>query len=341
MRVAVTGAGGRLGRALIAALEDAPFTGPLGPLAWSRPAYDLDDPEAAVRCIRQTVPEVVIHAAAWTDVDGCAREPERAMRRNALAVAELADACVRSGTDLVLVSTNEVFDGRRTDGRGYTPEDGPRPGNPYGASKLAGEAAAQAAFLGHGGLIERPGAPGRSDAPGRSGAPGAVSASAAVGMPARPAAAPQLAIVRTAWLYGSPGNDFPVRILAAADRARAAGEPLRVVGDEIGSPTFAPDLAEGILDLLASGTFAGIHHIVNAGAVSRADWGRHILAALEVEVPIVETSLAAWTRPSTPPAWSVLAATALPSGEPLRPWQAAFADYRPVLARERAGATRR
>ena len=335
MRVAVTGAGGRLGRALIAALEDAPFTGPLGPLAWSRPAYDLDDPEAAVRCIRQTVPEVVIHAAAWTDVDGCAREPERAMRRNALAVAELADACVRSGTDLVLVSTNEVFDGRRTDGRGYTPEDGPRPGNPYGASKLAGEAAAQAAFLGHGGLIERPGAPGPSDAA------GAVSASAAVGMPARPAAAPQLAIVRTAWLYGSPGNDFPVRILAAADRARAAGEPLRVVGDEIGSPTFAPDLAEGILDLLASGTFAGIHHIVNAGAVSRADWGRHILAALEVEVPIVETSLAAWTRPSTPPAWSVLAPTALPSGEPLRPWQAAFADYRPVLARERAGATRR
>jgi dTDP-4-dehydrorhamnose reductase len=263
------------------------------------------------------------------------------MRRNALAVAELADVCVRSGTDLVLVSTNEVFDGRRTDGRAYTPEDGPRPGNPYGASKLAGEAAAQAAFLGHGGLIERPGAPGRSDAPGRSGAPGAVSASAAVGMPARPAAAPQLAIVRTAWLYGSPGNDFPVRILAAADRARAAGEPLRVVGDEIGSPTFAPDLAEGILDLLASGTFAGIHHIVNAGAVSRADWGRHILAALEVEVPIVETSLAAWTRPSTPPAWSVLAPTALPSGEPLRPWQAAFADYRPVLARERAGATRR
>jgi dTDP-4-dehydrorhamnose reductase len=224
------------------------------------------------------------------------------MRRNALAVAELADACVRSGTDLVLVSTNEVFDGRRTDGLAYTPKDGPRPGNPYGASKLAGETAAQAVFLGR---------------------------------------APQLALVRTAWLYGPPGNDFPVRILAAADRARVAAEPLRVVGDEIGSPTFAPDLAEGILDLLASGTFAGIHHIVNAGAVSRAGWARHVLAALGVEVPIVEISLATWTRPSTPPAWSVLAPTALPSGESLRPWQAAFADYRPFLARERAGATRR
>ncbi len=335
MRIAVTGAGGRLGRALIAALEEAPFTGPLGPLAWSRPSYDLDDPEAAARCIRQTAPEVVIHAAAWTDVDGCAREPERAMRRNALAAAELAEACVRSGTDLVLVSTNEVFDGRRTDGRAYTPEDGPRPGNPYGASKLAGETAAQAAFLGHGGLIERPGAAGRA------GAPGTASDGPAVGMPARPASAPQLAIVRTAWLYGPPGNDFPVRILAAADRARVAGEPLRVVGDEIGSPTFAPDLAEGILDLLAAGTFAGVHHVVNAGAVSRAGWARHILAALEVEVPIVEISLATWTRPSAPPAWSVLAPTALPSGEPLRPWQAAFADYLPILARERTGATHR
>ena len=130
MRVAVTGAGGRLGRALIAALQDAPFTGPLGPLAWSRPAYDIDDPEAAARCIRQAAPEVVVHAAAWTDVDGCAREPERAMRRNAMAVAELAEECVRAGADLVLISTNEVFDGRRTDGRGYAPEDRPRPGNP-------------------------------------------------------------------------------------------------------------------------------------------------------------------------------------------------------------------
>jgi dTDP-4-dehydrorhamnose reductase len=302
MRVAVTGAGGRLGRALVAALEDAPFTGPLGPLEWSRPAYDLDDPEAAARCIRQSAPEVVVHAAAWTDVDGCAREPERAMRRNALAVAELAEACVRAGTDLILVSTNEVFDGRRTDGCGYEAGDRPNPANPYGASKLAGETAAQAVFLGH---------------------------------------APQLAIVRTAWLYGPPGNDFPARILAAADRAQAAGEPLRVVGDEIGSPTFAPDLAEGIMDLLAAGTFAGVHHIVNAGFVSRAGWTRHVLAALRVDVPIAEIPLAAWARPSAAPAWAVLAPTPLPSGEPLRPWQEAFADYLPFLERQRAEAARR
>jgi dTDP-4-dehydrorhamnose reductase len=331
MRVAVTGAGGRLGRALIAALQEAPFTGPLGPLAWSRPTYDIDDPEAAARCIRQAAPEVVVHAAAWTDVDGCAREPERAMRRNAMAVAELAEACVRAGVDLVLVSTNEVFDGRRTDGRGYAPEDRPRPGNPYGASKLAGETAAQAAFLRHGGLIDGMGAVG---AVGPASTPATGASSAPI------PAAPQLAIVRTAWLYGPPGNDFPARILAAADRARASGEPLRVVGDEIGSPTFAPDLAEGILELLAAGTFAGVHHIVNAGSVSRAGWARHVLAATGVEVPIVEIPLATWTRPSAPPAWAVLTPTLLPSGEHLRPWQAAFADYAPLLQRERAANSR-
>ena len=333
MRVAVTGAGGRLGRALIDALRDAPFTGPPGPLAWSRPTYDVDDPEAAARCVRQTAPEVVVHAAAWTDVDGCAREPERAMRRNAMAVAELAEACVRAGTDLVLVSTNEVFDGRRTDGRGYAPDDRPRPGNSYGASKLAGETAAQSAFLRHGGLIDVPGtvSPRAGDAVG----PGVAS------VPAVSPDAPRLAIVRTAWLYGPPGNDFPARILAAADRARAAGEPLQVVGDETGSPTFAADLAGGILELLAAGTFAGVHHLVNAGSVTRAGWARHVLAAMGFEVPIVEIPLATWTRPSAPPAWAVLAPTPLPSGQPLRPWQAAFADYAPVLLRERAADARR
>jgi len=314
MRVAITGAGGRLGRALLGALEEAPFTGPFGPLAWSRPDYDLDDPSAAGRVVGRDAPEVVVHAAAWTDVDGCAREPGRAMRRNALAVAELAEACAAAGTDLVLVSTNEVFDGRRTDGRGYAPGDRPAPGNPYGASKLAGEAAAQAAFLRRGGVLD-----------------------AAVGTPP---AGPQLAIVRTAWLFGPPGNDFPARILAAAERARAAGEPLRVVGDEVGSPTYASDLADAIVELLGGGAYAGFHHVVNGGAVSRAGWARTVLGAARLDVPVAEIPLAAWARPSAVPAWAVLAPTPLPSGEPLRPWEAALADYLPFLLRGHAPVAR-
>ena len=305
MRVAVTGAGGRLGRALIAAFADAPFTGLAGPTGWSRPDYDLDDPTAAVRHVGRDRPEVVVHAAAWTDVDGCARDPGLAMRRNRDATAELAAACVAAGVDLVVVSTNEVFDGRRTDRRGYRPEDPTRPLNPYGESKLAGELAAREAY----GPRSEP----AGDGDGRR----------------RPA----LAIVRTAWLYGPPGGDFPSKILAAAERARAAGEPLRVVGDEMGSPTLAADLAEAIVELVGSGEIGGIHHYVNIGAVSRADWARAVLRLADREVPIEEVPATTWVRASTPPRWAVLEADRLPSGEPMRPWTEALADDGPWLRR--------
>ena len=146
MRVAVTGAGGRLGRALVAALDDAPFTGMRGPLAWPRAIFDLDAPDAVGGLLDRERPEVVVHAAAWTDVDGCARDPELALRRNGVATGVLARACAERGIDLIVVSTNEVFDGRRTDGRGYAVTDEPAPINAYGASKLAGERAACEAF---------------------------------------------------------------------------------------------------------------------------------------------------------------------------------------------------
>ena len=299
MRVAISGAGGRLGRALVAAFAEAPFTGIAGPLAWDRSAFDLDDPAAAARLIARDRPEVVVHAAAWTDVDACARQPELALRRNGTAVGELARACAAAGADLVYISTNEVFDGTRTDGRGYLADDQPSPPNPYGASKLAGELAAREAY----------------------------EASAQ---------SPALAIVRTAWLYGPPGNDFPAKILAAAERARGAREPLRVVGDEFGSPTSTADLAEAVVELVGSGASGGTWHFVNAGAVSRADWAREILRLTGTELPLEEVPAATWPRASAAPRWAVLEPTLLPSGEPLRPWREALADQVPWLLRARA-----
>jgi dTDP-4-dehydrorhamnose reductase len=295
VRVAVSGANGRLGRALLAALADAPFTGLTGPIAWARPDYDLDDLTAPDRLIRRDRPETVVHAAAWTDVDGCARDPELARRRNGEAVGALARRCAANGIDLILVSTNEVFDGLRTDGRGYRPDDPTDPPNAYGVSKLAGETAAGAAFA------------------------GASAAGPAAG-------APRLAIVRTAWLYGAPGDDFPAKILAAAERARAGGEPLQVVGDEYGSPTAAADVAETIVELLGSGEAVGTHHLVNAGVASRADWARELFRQLRLAVELVEVPATTWTRASTPPPWGALEPTPLPSGEPMRPWPEALAD---------------
>jgi dTDP-4-dehydrorhamnose reductase len=148
--IAVTGPGGRLGRALVDNLAGQGET----IIRAGRPDYDLDDPAAARRLIETHRPGTVIHAAAWTDVEGCARQPELALRRNAAAVQELAEACAESNTTLVLISTNEVFDGQRVDGQGYAEDDPPQPLNAYGTSKLRGELAASAAFSG------RPG-PGR------------------------------------------------------------------------------------------------------------------------------------------------------------------------------------
>jgi len=295
MRIAVTGASGRLGRALVAALEDAPFTGPAGPIAWGRSAFDLDSPDRIGERLDADRPEVVVHAAAWSDVDGCALDPALALRRNGTATGILAEACAARALDLVAISTNEVFDGRRIDGLGYRPGDAPAPGNPYGASKLEGERLATAAY--------------------RRGTTG------------------NLGIVRTAWLFGTPERDFPSRILASAARAATLGEPLRAVADEWGTPTYIHDLADAIVELLAADAVDGIHHVLNGPAASRADWARDVIARAGVEVDILEVPSTTWQRPSNPPRWGVLAPTPLPSGESLRPWRDAMADYGPKLLR--------
>ena len=201
MRVAVTGATGRLGRALVEALEDAPFTGPMGPIAWSRPELDLDTLDAAAvdRLIERDRPEVVIHAAAWTDVDGCARDPELAPRAaTATRRARSPRPAPRPASTSPLVSTNEVFDGARTDGRGYAADDERTPDQPLRREQAPRRAQAWAAYAARGRRAWRS--------------------------------------LRTSWLHGPPGNDFPEKIARAALRARDAGEPLKAVADEIGRP---------------------------------------------------------------------------------------------------------
>ncbi len=299
MRVAVTGAAGRLGSALIAALADAPFTGATGPTAWRRDAFDLDAPEGIGSRLDRDRPEVVVHAAAWTDVDGCALDPELALRRNAVATGVLAAACAARGVDLLMISTNEVFDGDRLDGHPYLATDPVSPANPYGASKAEGERLATLAF---------------------EASPGTARGGV-------------LGIARTAWLFGSPGRDYPSRILDAVERARAAGEPLRVVSDEWGTPTYTADVAEAIVGLLAEDATAGIHHLVNGLFATRSQWARYVVGRAELDIEVVDVPAATWTRPSRVPRWGVLAQTPLPTGEPMRSWPDAMADYAPALLR--------
>jgi len=133
-RVIVTGAHGQLGRQLVLAFTAA------GDEVRGLGRADLDLGDAAAgEVIAALRPEVVVNAAAWTDVDGCARDPDRAMLLNGVAPGRLASGAARVGALFVQVSTNEVFDGSAE--TPYAEDDAPSPINPYGASKLAGEQA--------------------------------------------------------------------------------------------------------------------------------------------------------------------------------------------------------
>ena len=133
-RVAVTGAGGQLGGELVRAFGGAGDE----VLALGRGDLDITRPSDLDRLVGWH-PEVVVNSAAWTDVDGCARDPERAALTNGVAAGEVARAAAAVGALIVQISSNEVFDG--TSQRPYHEDDEPSPINPYGASKLAGEVA--------------------------------------------------------------------------------------------------------------------------------------------------------------------------------------------------------
>lgn len=133
MRIALTGAAGALGRELAAVLEGDDLQ------ALSRGALDVTDRSAVTECLGAMRPDVIVHQAAWTDVDGCEEDPERAYRVNAIGSRNVGEAAARHGAHLLYVSTDLVFDG--TKASPYHEWDQPRPLQVYGRSKLAGELA--------------------------------------------------------------------------------------------------------------------------------------------------------------------------------------------------------
>jgi len=273
VRIFITGSRGQLGTALWKRLS-ADHTLEAGDL----PDWDMTDPGGAAQRIIDFAPDVVIHAAAMTNVDYAAEHPEEAVRVNGIGTYNVVMACREVGAALVHVSTNEVFDGQAS--RPYQEYDARRPINPYGYSKFVAEQ-----------VVER--------------------------------FAPQYAIVRTAWLYGPNGVNFIHKIL---QRARA-GQALRVVTDEVGSPTYVCDLADGIARLVELER-PGVFHLVNAGACSRYEFAQEIVRLAGLDVPIEPITSDAFKRASTPPPYAPLDnvfAAAL--GVSLRPWQEVLAEY--------------
>ena len=133
MRLLVTGAGGQLGHDVVAAATAAGDE----VAACDHARLDVTDRDAVLGAITTWRPDAVVHCAAWTAVDACEGDPDRAFTANGLAVRWVAEACDRAGAHLVHVSTDYVFDGWLD--RPYTEWDATAPASVYGISKLVGE----------------------------------------------------------------------------------------------------------------------------------------------------------------------------------------------------------
>ena len=133
MKVLVTGAGGQLGLELS---ELLPHKGH-EVVALARKDLDVTDAGVVAGALDEHRPELVVNAAAYTDVDGSESEVELAYAGNALGPRNLALHCERLGCALLHVSTNYVFDGEAE--RPYQPFDLPNPRSIYARTKLAGE----------------------------------------------------------------------------------------------------------------------------------------------------------------------------------------------------------
>ena len=135
---------------------------------------------------------------------------------------------------------------------------------------------------------------------------------------------PQYFIVRTSWVYGQYGNNFVKTMLSLAEQHKV----LKVVADQIGSPTYTYDLARFLLQLVETDRY-GIYHASNAGSCSWYDFATAIFAESGADVKIEACTTAEFPRPAPRPSYSVMEHRnmALNGFEPMRYWQDALRDF--------------
>lgn len=131
MRVLVTGGTGQLARAIQQSWDEHALT------VLGSAELDLANPQSVHAAVRAARPQIVVNTGAFTQVDRCETEADRAMAVNGVAVGHLAEACETLGAVLVQISTDYVFDGTGT--RPYREDDPTHPVSVYGRTKLEGE----------------------------------------------------------------------------------------------------------------------------------------------------------------------------------------------------------
>lgn len=292
MRILITGGSGQLGTELVKSLQTGQTASGALPKIYinaevdavTHQTLDIVDQQAVDTWFADHPPyDIVINAAAQTNVDGCEKAEAQTYRVNAHGPENLALAVNRTRGKFIQVSTDYVFAGNEATPR--TECDAVCPVSAYGRTKLAGEKLALDAC-------------------------------------------PKTFVVRTAWLYGTQGKNFVKTMLRLARNNGA----IKVVNDQLGSPTNAADLADAILRLAVTEDY-GIYHAVNAGVCSWYDFACRIVDRKGIpceKIPLTSTEYKAMFPASADrPAYSVLSTEKLTAviGRPMRSWQAAIDDF--------------
>lgn len=278
-RIAVVGAAGQLGRALVQKLGNRA-------IPVTRTALDITAGDAVRAAVARLRPAAVINCAAWTAVDAAEKDSAGCHAVNATAVGHLAAACADHGVRFVQISTDYVFGADRTRTRPYRETDTPGPLNAYGASKLAGEEAARICA--------------------------------------------NHLVIRTCGLYAaSPLGPIRGRNFLDTMRVLAATLPeVRVVADQVCTPSHVPDVADGILRLLATGS-VGTFHVVNAGQASWYELASELFRRAGITTRVVPIESSAYPSPAERPRYSVLDTSAFATATRFRlpSWQTGVRDY--------------
>ena len=240
-------------------------------IATTRQELDLADRLSCASAVKSYQPDWVINAGAYTAVDKAESEPELARAVNAGAARALAEALSNSGGRLLQVSTDFVFNGEQSSP--YQTDQSRDPLGVYGSSKASGEQAVQEVL-------------------------GCSSTARAT-------------ILRTSWLYGPVGHNFLLTMLRLHRLKAEAGEPLRVVADQVGCPTSTKGLAAACWGVIER-QVGGVHHWSDAGVASWYDFAvaigelaqtRGLISQAAAVVPI---TTADYPSPAQRPKYSLL-----------------------------------